>query len=148
MPPTPTTPSVDGPPAEAPIPTLLRATALTATIGVVVALLGVALLLRPVHTPAQDCGTVAGFLLEGRTDVAVDPNQPPAGTTRAEARAHNRHPCRERVADAAKPGATLVLAGTAAALVALLVETVVRNGARHRRHRALRARHADAAAQT
>ncbi len=109
---------------DAPIPRLLRVTALIAAIGVVVALVGAGLFLRPIQTPTQDCGTVAAFLLQGRSDAPADPDH------------HPTKPCSERVADAVGPGAVLVGAGVVAALGALMVEVVARNLARRRRNRA------------
>lgn len=118
-------------------PRVLRATAIVAAVGTLVALVGLALLLRPVQTPVQDCGTVAGFLLDGRTNEFVDPADPPKGVTRAEAEANNREPCRDRVADAAKPGAAIFVLGLVTATVAATLEVGVR-GALWRRRRAAR----------
>ncbi len=120
-------------------PRVLHATAVVAAIGTVLALVGLALLLRPVQTPVQDCGTVAGFLLDGRTNELVDPANPPKGITRAEAEANNREPCRDRVADAAKPGAAIFVLGLVTATVAAAIELGVR-GALWRRRRAARRR--------
>jgi len=114
------------PPARPAHTGLLRATAVIATIGVVVALVGVAILLLPVQTPTQDCGTSLGYLLDGRVDVLVSETDPPAGITPAEAKANNANPCRERVADRTKPAAVLIGAGLVAALGAALVEGTIR----------------------
>ena len=105
---------------------LVRATAVVGFVGVLVALAGVALGLRPLSTPTQDCGTAASFLLRGRVNVYVDPANPPEGTTRAEAEANNAEPCQERAANRAKPAGALVVGGTLVGIVALLVEWVVR----------------------
>lgn len=125
------TPAPDGPAPEAaparPAPQgLLAATAVIATIGVVVALIGLALLLRPVQTPTQDCGTSLAFLLQGRVNVLVSETDPPEGITPAEAKANNAEPCRTRVAERTKPAAVLLGAGLLAAVGAALVETTVR----------------------
>lgn len=116
---------------------VVRATALVATIGVLSAVVGIALLARTVHTPLQDCGTVYGFLRYGRTDVLADPANPPKGVSRAQVEATNAKPCRPRVAERARPSAALILGGTAAALAALLAEATTRGvDRRHRRQRA------------
>ena len=114
----------------------MKVTAIVATIGVVVALVGLLSLLRPVSTPTQDCGTVAGFLLDGRSNVYIDPNDLPKGVTAAEAKANNAHPCRERVADQTKPGAVVLLGGLTVAVGAALVEMTARGLAWRRRRRA------------
>jgi hypothetical protein len=105
---------------------LQRTTALVAAIGVVVALVGLGLLARPVSTPTQDCGATLLFLLDGRTNEFIDPNDPPTGVTPEEAVANNERPCRDRVADAARTPVVLVAAGLASALGALLVEVAAR----------------------
>ncbi|MCB0971190.1 MAG: hypothetical protein KDA97_06685 [Acidimicrobiales bacterium] len=128
--------------AHPPPPAALRATAIVATVGVVVAIAGLLLLLRPVTTPVQDCGTALGFLLDGRTNTFADPADPPDGLTEAEVTDNNERPCRVRVADTARPGAIAFVAGMALAIVALLVEAVARGSswlrrrARARRDRA------------
>lgn len=115
---------------------LLRATAIIATVGVVVALGGLVLLLRPVSTPTQDCGTSLAFLLGGRVDQFVSETDPPKGTTPAEAKANNARPCRERVADQAKPAGVLIASGLLAAIIAVAIEVAVRGTAWwRRRHR-------------
>ncbi|MEZ5177453.1 MAG: hypothetical protein R2746_03995 [Acidimicrobiales bacterium] len=111
---------------------LVRATAIVGFVAVLVALVGLALGLRPLSTPTQDCGTAASFLLRGKVNVFVDPSNPPEGITRAEAEANNAEPCQERAANRAKPAGALVVGGTFVGLVALLVEWV----ARFRLHRA------------
>ena len=108
---------------------LLRATAAIATVGVIVALLGVVVLLRPVTTPTQDCGTSLAFLLEGRVNELVSESDPPQGVTPAEAKANNTEPCRDRVAERTKPAAVLFGAGLIAAVGAAVVETVLRSTA-------------------
>lgn len=126
--------------ATAPAPHgLLAATAVIATVGVVVALLGLALVFRTVSTPTQDCGTAIGFLLDGRVNVFVSEDDPPAGITPAEAKANNAEPCRERVADATKPAAILFGAGMVAAIGAAVVEMTVRCRGWLQRRRARRA---------
>lgn len=114
---------------------LIRATALVATIGLLAAIVGIALLARTVHSPLQDCGTVYGFLRYGRTDVSADPANPPKGVSRAQVDATNAKPCRPRVADRARPSAALILGGTAMALAASLTEAIARGVARRRRRR-------------
>ncbi len=105
---------------------LVRATAIMGFLGVLVALAGLAVGLRPLSTPTQDCGTAASFLLRGKVNVYVDPSDPPKGTTRAEAEANNAEPCQERAANRAKPAGALVVGGTLVGVIALLVEWVVR----------------------
>jgi len=105
---------------------LFQATAIIATIGVVVALIGLGLLFLPVQTPTQDCGTSIGFLLDGRVNELVSETAPPAGITPAEAKANNAQPCRSRVADRTKPAAVLFVAGMVAALGAATTEVAVR----------------------
>lgn len=112
---------------------MLRATAWVATAGLVAALIGVALLARPVQAPLQDCGSVYGFLRDGRVDVYGDPDNPPAGASKADVEANNAEPCRPRVADAALPSAVLIPLGTVVALVAAVVEAVARYRLRRRR---------------
>jgi len=115
---------------------IVEATAIIAAIGVVVALIGLGILLLPVTTPTQDCGTSAGFLLGGRVDQMVSETDPPAGVTAAEAKANNASPCRERVADRAKPAALLLGTGLIAALGAALAEMAIRLVRRSKRRRA------------
>lgn len=124
---------------------LHRTTAWVATIGVVVALVGIGLSLRPVATPTQDCGTTLAFLVEGRSNIYVDPNDLPDGVTASKAQANNELPCRERVADQAKPALILFTAGVLSALGALIVEATSRGWAwrkRARRHHHFDAAHA------
>lgn len=114
---------------------LQRTTALIATVGVVSALVGLLLVIRPIETPALDCGTALGVLLDGRPDEFLDPDDPPEGVTAAEAEASNDNPCRKRAAAAARPAAAMVAAGLLAALGALVVEVIDRALAwRHRVH--------------
>jgi hypothetical protein len=113
----------------------LRATAFVATVGVVVALVGIVLLMRPVSTPTQDCGTSLAFLLEGRDNQFVSETDPPKGITVAEAKANNADPCRSRVADRTQPAAVLFGAGLLAAIVATVVEISVRGVAWWKRSR-------------
>jgi hypothetical protein len=117
---------------------VLRATPVLATVGVVLALVGLALLLRPVHTPAQDCGTSLAFILGGRVDVQVSETDPPEGITPAEAKANNAQPCRHRVAEQVGPAAVLFGVGLVAALGAAAVEVALRLSAWLRRRRAAR----------
>lgn len=114
---------------------VLLATAVIATIGVVVALLGIGILLLPVSTPTQDCGTSLGFLLDGRVNEFVSVDDPPAGITPAEALANNETPCRDRVADRVKPAAVLIGAGLVAALGATVAEITIRLLRRSKRRR-------------
>ncbi|QXC59868.1 hypothetical protein KSP35_15985 [Aquihabitans sp. G128] len=113
----------------------VTATAVVATIGIVVALLGLFAGTRPLHTPTQDCGTAASFLLDGRVNELVDPSSPPKGTTKAEAEDNNATPCQERAANRARPAGAVVVAGTGAALVALFTELVLRWRLRRRANR-------------
>jgi hypothetical protein len=119
--------------------TAVRATAVIAFIGVLVALVGLGLGLRPLSTPTQDCGTAATFLLRGKANEYVDPSNPPTGITRAEAEANNAEPCQERAGNRALPAGLLVVGGTAVGVVALLVEGAVR----FRLHRAANRRRGD-----
>jgi hypothetical protein len=123
---------------------LLAATAVIATVGVVVALIGLALLFRPVSTPTQDCGTSIGFLLDGRVNVFVSETDPPKGITPAEAKANNAEPCRDRVAQRTKPAAVLFGAGMVAAIGAALTEMAVRGRAWLRRRKQRRTAVVDA----
>ena len=93
---------------------------------IIIALLGVALLLRPLATPVQDCGTAASFLLRGGANQYADPDRPPKGVTRDEALANNANPCQEQAANRARPAMVLVLGGVLTAVVALVVEWVLR----------------------
>ncbi len=111
---------------------LVRATAVVALVGVLVALVGVGLGLLPLATPTQDCGTAATFLLQGRVNEYVDPADPPTGITSAQAEANDAEPCQERAGNRALPAGALVVGGTAVAVAAVLVESV----ARFRLHRA------------
>ena len=113
-----------------------RTTAIIATVAVAVAALGMLALLRPISTPAVDCGTSLAVLLDGRPNQYVDPNDPPEGVTEAEAKANNEEPCRDRVADAARPAVLAVAVGTVVALVALIAEVVNRAFAWRRRRAA------------
>ena len=129
---------VPAPPAagEQPAPSgLLRVTAIVALVGVVVGLIGFALLLRPVSTPVQDCGTSLVFLLTGRANTYADPADPPAGVTKAEAKANNARPCRTRVADQSLPPALVMVGGVALATGAAVVEMTSRGLAWRRRRR-------------
>lgn len=105
---------------------LARTTAIAALVGAIAVVVGVALASRPVRTPLQDCGAAAAFLLDGRTNVYADPDEPPAGLTPAEVRANNDEPCQERAANRARPAAVLVSAGVVAIGVAALVEALAR----------------------
>ncbi len=119
-----------------PVGGLLRAAPMIATVGVIVAIVGLVALARPVETPVQDCGTAIGFLLDGRVNVYANPAAPPEGLTAEEVTANNERPCRVRVAATARPGAILVAAGVAAAVIALVSEVTARILLRRRRHRA------------
>lgn len=111
----------------------LAVTAVVATVGVVVALIGLGLLLRPLRSPTQDCGTAISYLLEGRVDILVDPADPPRGVTAAEARANNAKTCQARAGDRAKPAGALVVGGTGLAGAAAAVDGSVRFLRRRRR---------------
>ncbi len=89
----------------------MRITAAVALLGVLVALVGLGLGLRPLATPTQDCGTAATFLLQGLPNEYVDPSNPPEGITRAEAEANNAEPCQERAGNRALPAGVLVVGG-------------------------------------
>lgn len=130
-------PAPASPTAPKPAPRgLLRATAIVATIGVVIALLGFGLLLRPVSTPVQQCGTSLAFLLDGRVNVYADPAHPPRGLTKDEVTDNNEKPCRQRVADQSKPAGILLVSGLTVAVIAALVELTVRGVGWARRPRA------------
>lgn len=118
-------------------PRLLDVTAVVAALGALAALLGVAVLAVPVHSPIQDCGTPFGFLKDGRVDRPADPADPPAGTTAAQVRAAAREGCHDRVVDRAQVAAVLLGGGMAVALGALTVEVVARIRAHRRRRRTL-----------
>ena len=107
-------------------------TVVVATVGVLIALVGLVWGTRPLATPTQDCGTAFSFLLEGRIDVFVDPADPPAGVTPSEAEANNAEPCQERSADRAKPAAGVVVGGTVLAAVAAAVDGGARGWRRYR----------------
>ncbi|CAN5519080.1 hypothetical protein BH10ACT1_BH10ACT1_06620 [soil metagenome] len=109
----------------------MKITAVVATLGIVIALVGIGLASRPLSTPSQDCGTAVSFLLGGRLNEFVDPGNPPKGVTRAEAEDNNADPCQERAANQARPAGVLVLLGALVALAALLTEF----SARYRLHR-------------
>lgn len=113
----------------------VRATSRIAAVAALVALLGLVGLMRPVSTPTQDCGLAGAFLLDGRTDVFIDPTDPPEGITAEEAEDNNERPCRARVVDVARVPALALVVGTAVGLVAGLVEVVVRLSARQRARR-------------
>ncbi|MCB0977071.1 MAG: hypothetical protein KDB02_06390 [Acidimicrobiales bacterium] len=102
--------------------------------GIVAVLAGAWMATRTVETPVQDCGVAAVYLLDGRVDVLADPANPPEGLTAAQVKANNAEPCQERAANQARPGALLVLAGTAVGIVAALSETALRWRWRRRRH--------------
>lgn len=123
----------EAPTAPPPASGLLRWAAVVASVGVVVALVGIGVLLLPVATPARDCGTAYGYLADGRYDQALDPAAPPEGVTRAEAEADNAEPCHDRVVARARPAGLMIVGGTFVALVAVVVEGVARTAARLRR---------------
>jgi hypothetical protein len=121
-------PPVGGDPARPrPKRRLHVATVLIATLGVVVALAGLAWGTRPLATPTQDCGTPFSFLYQGRLNVYVDPADPPAGVSAAEAEANNAEPCQERAADRARPAGALVVGGTLVGAVAAVTDLGVRS---------------------
>lgn len=110
-----------------------------AAAGILLALLGTWIAVQRVETPLQDCGVAAAYLLDGRVDVYGDPDDPPAGRTAAEVIDNNERPCQERAANQARPGAILVVAGTGVALLAALVEVLLRWRWRARTRNSLRA---------
>lgn len=118
-----TSPSHVAPPRR---PTAVRVTAWVALAGLVVAFIGMAVLLRPLRTPIQDCGTAAGFLLDGRVDQVANPDDPPEGATKADVLDNNAERCQERAANRARPAGAAVVGGTLIALIAVLVEVIVR----------------------
>ncbi|MEO6989623.1 MAG: hypothetical protein ABI239_13365 [Aquihabitans sp.] len=118
--------AVPSPAAPTRRPTTVTATAWVALAGLVVAFIGLGVLLRPLHTPTQDCGTAAGFLLDGRVNEFVNPDAPPAGITKAEALANNAKPCQERAGNRALPAGIAVVVGTLIGLIAVAVEAIVR----------------------
>lgn len=105
----------------------VQITAVVATVGVLLALAGLASSARPLSTPTQDCGTALTYLTQGRVNEFVDPDDPPAGVTKAEALANEADPCQERAANRARPAGALVIGGTLLALVALIVEGFLRH---------------------
>ena len=114
---------------------MLALTAPLATVGVLAAVLGLAILAVPVRTPLQDCGTSFAFLIDGRTDVYGDPTDPPGGATKADVESNNAKACRARVADRAKPAAFLIPGGVLLAVVAAIAEVVIRLSRAPRRPR-------------
>lgn len=120
-----------GPPRARRLPIV---TVIVATVGVVVALVGLAWGTRPLATETQDCGTAFSFLLDGEVDIYVNPETPPPGITPAEAAANNARPCQERAADRALPAGGLVLAGTLTAGLAAAVDLGVRGWRWYRLH--------------
>ena len=128
--------AVDAPSNDRLGPTRLqRTTAIVATIGVAVALIGLVTMLRPVQTPLQDCGTTLTFLLDGRVNEFGDPNDPPKGLTADEVTANNDRPCRVRVGAQAKPAGVLIAGGIVAAVGAGATEITARMVAWRRRVR-------------
>lgn len=103
------------------------------------ALVGTWIATRAVQTPLQDCGVSAAFLLDGRVNLYADPDDPPAGRSQAEVLDNNDRPCQERAANQARPGALLIVAGTALGLGALIVELLLRSRWRARARRSLHA---------
>lgn len=118
-----TSPSPDAPPRR---PTSVTVTAWVALAGLVVAFIGIGVLLLPLRTPLQDCGTAAGFLLDGRVDEVANPDDPPAGTTKADVLDNNATRCQERAANRARPAGMAVVGGTLVGLVAVLAEAGMR----------------------
>ena len=112
---------------------VVRVTSLVAFLGILLAVAGLVLAAQPLHTETQNCGTAGSFLLDGRVNEFVDPTQPPAGITSAEAKANNAEPCQERAANRAWPAGILVVAGTLVALLSLTGEFMVRAVAGRRR---------------
>lgn len=135
----PATDSPDPDPSAVPPPRtgLLRVAPMVAIVGILVAVIGVGLVLRPLSTPTQDCGTALTFLLDGEPNQWVDVNDPPDGVTPEQAQANNDHPCQERAANQARPAAVLVAGGTLAALLAAIAEITARNIERRRQIRTI-----------
>lgn len=101
--------------------------------------------LLPVRNPkVQDCGTPLAFVLTGRVDGFVDPNNPPKGVTPKEAENANRKPCRKRVAPRAARSAELLLGG----LVSGVTGAVMLGVGRSTRRRAAQRATASAPART
>lgn len=123
--------------------TILRATPIIALVGLLPLLLGLFTLTRTVSTPLQRCGSVGAFLLEGRTALRVDPDDPPEGATEAQIRDHRAHPCQERAANRARPAATGIVLGLAIITIAGLTETGIRWSLRARLRRHFDAVHPD-----
>lgn len=119
---------------------LVKVAPVVAVVGLVVALIGVGLVLRPLSTPTQDCGTALTFLLDGEPNQFVNPNNPPEGVTPEQAQANNEHPCQERAANQARPAALMVTVGTLAALIAAITESTARYAGRRRQIRMIRGR--------
>jgi hypothetical protein len=117
----------------------VQITAITALAGVVAALVGLALVARPLRTPTQDCGTALTFLVSGGVNEYVDPSNPPEGITAADAEDNNADPCQERAGDRALPALLLVVGGTAIGVGALIAEWSLRDRMRRRAHRLHRA---------
>lgn len=109
---------------------LIGASTIAAWICLALILAGLAVGSVPVRTPiVQDCGTPLAFVLTGRVDRFLDPNNPPRGVTAKEAEAANKRPCRKRVAPRMVRSAELLLGGLVAGLagvVMLLVGRTVR----------------------
>lgn len=118
------------------IPLLVRLTAWSAAIGLLLTLAGAWVATRTVATPVQDCGVAAAFLLDGRVDVIADPENPPAGLTAEQVEENNDSPCQERAANQARPGLLLVISGVGLGLVAFATETLTRWRWRRKRVRA------------
>lgn len=103
---------------------LISASTVAAWVGLALILAGLVVGSVPVRSPkVQDCGAPLAFVLTGRVDVFVDPNNPPRGFTPKQAVAANKRPCRTRVAPRAVRSAELLLGGLLVGLtgVALLV---------------------------
>ena len=121
------------PPPDLPRPTrrwpdrVISVTPVFAAIALALILIGAVVLSIPVENPkVQDCGAPVVFVLSGRPDVLVDPDNPPDGLTKAEAEAANDQRCQARVAERAVPGGILVAAGLLIGLVAAVVEWLAR----------------------
>lgn len=85
----------------------------------------------PVRSPkVQDCGAPLAFVLGGRVDTFVDPNNPPRGVTPKQAEAANERPCRKRVAPRAVRSGELLLAGLVVGLAGLTLLVIGRVGRR------------------
>lgn len=104
----------------------LRVPAVVTVVGLVVAAVGAVIGFWPLSTPTQDCGTAASFMIQGRVNVFVNPDNPPEGITPDEARANNAEPCQERAANRGLIALALVVGGALAGVVSVITEATIR----------------------